>query len=112
MTSTLRCLETFGWLVPVAMTSSFTFRSPVESASSIRIRIGSPTVVGTVTGDKRPVVVNDTVQATEAGKHGFNPLLPETRAEMGLPLVIGDEGLLKELAGKVKRNKKKQRISG
>lgn len=55
-----------------------------------KIRVGSSTVIGTVTGDRRAIIINDTLLAGEQGKHGFNPLLPETRAEMGLPLIIGD----------------------
>ncbi|MCU0513611.1 MAG: GAF domain-containing protein [Anaerolineae bacterium] len=58
-----------------------------------RLRVGSPSVVGTVTGEKRPVIINDTFS-----QHGGdtlaalpNPLLPDTRAEMGLPLLISDE---------------------
>jgi GAF domain-containing protein/CheY-like chemotaxis protein len=56
-----------------------------------QLRVGSDTVIGKVTAEKRPVIVNDT-QAGE-NPHGFNPLLPETRGEMGLPLLIG-EGIL------------------
>jgi GAF domain-containing protein/CheY-like chemotaxis protein len=55
-----------------------------------KIRVGSNSVIGTVTGEKRPIIIHDTLLAGEDSKHGFNPLLPETRSEMGLPLMIGD----------------------
>ena len=48
------------------------------------------------------------IYARTAGGDVFNLLKAPTQAL----LVIGDEGLLKELAGKVKRKKKKKRISG
>ena len=52
-----------------------------------QLRVGSDSVIGKVTAEKRPVIVNDT-QATD--EHAINPLLNETRAEMGLPLLISD----------------------
>jgi signal transduction histidine kinase/DNA-binding response OmpR family regulator/uncharacterized protein YigA (DUF484 family) len=54
-----------------------------------RLAIGSRTVVGRVTASGQPVLVND-VNAPDSG-HAFNPLLPETRAEMALPLVVGEQ---------------------
>lgn len=55
------------------------------------IEIGSHTVIGVVTGERRPVIINDTTRSDSEVPHGYNPLLPDTRAEMGLPLIIGDE---------------------
>lgn len=52
-----------------------------------KLAIGSDSVIGTVTSQAIPVIVNDTT----TGVHGFNPFLPDTRAEMALPLIIGDE---------------------
>ncbi len=52
-----------------------------------KIPVGSESVIGGVTGSGMPVIVQDT--EGQPG-HRFNPLLPETRAEMGLPLVSGD----------------------
>ncbi len=52
-----------------------------------QIPIGSRTVVGRVGQIGQPVIVNDTNRAD--APHGFNPILPETRAEMGLPLIVG-----------------------
>ncbi len=54
-----------------------------------KIRYGSPTVIGRTVSTKQPVVVNDT-RDPQAG-HGFNALLPETRAEIGLPLIVGNK---------------------
>jgi hypothetical protein len=48
------------------------------------------------------------IYARTAAGDVFNLLKAPTQAL----LVIGDEGLLKELAGKVKRKKRKKRISG
>jgi GAF domain-containing protein/DNA-binding response OmpR family regulator len=54
-----------------------------------QLRVGSESIIGKVTATKQPVIINNTM--SESGeKHGFNPLLPDTRAEMGLPLIIGD----------------------
>ncbi|MDQ7036926.1 MAG: GAF domain-containing protein [Anaerolineae bacterium] len=54
-----------------------------------RLAVGSESVVGTVTSEKRSVIVNDTLEVGGEA-HSANPLLPDTRAEMGLPLIIGD----------------------
>ena len=56
-----------------------------------QIRVGSSSIVGTVTAEKRPVIVNDTQAPGHQALHSFNPLLPDTRAEMGLPLIAGDQ---------------------
>jgi len=53
-----------------------------------RLRIGSQSVIGYVTHKKIPLVVND---VTQDPTHKFNPLLPETRAELGLPILLGDQ---------------------
>lgn len=55
-----------------------------------QLAVGSNTVIGTVTSKATPVIVNDT---TGGSAHGFNPNLPDTRAEMGLPLIIGTKVL-------------------
>lgn len=52
------------------------------------LAINSQSVVGTTARTSEIVIVNDTDNDT-TGLHGFNPLLPETRAEMGIPLIIG-----------------------
>ncbi|GAB5490464.1 MAG: hypothetical protein Phog2KO_06790 [Phototrophicaceae bacterium] len=53
-----------------------------------QLRVGSETVIGRVSKDKSPVIVDDTEE--DDSEHGHNPLLSETRSEMGLPLLIGD----------------------
>jgi GAF domain-containing protein/CheY-like chemotaxis protein len=53
-----------------------------------KIPVGSRSIIGTVTASGEPVIVNDTEEGN-AGLHSFNPLLPNTRAEMALPLQIG-----------------------
>lgn len=57
-----------------------------------RLRVGSETIIGRVTDKRAVVVVNDTIADTDStAQHGFNPVLPDTRAEIGLPLTIGEE---------------------
>ncbi|HMD87586.1 MAG TPA: GAF domain-containing protein [Anaerolineaceae bacterium] len=51
-----------------------------------KLAVGSKTIVGTVAGSGNPVVVNDTSQSDI---YFANPLLPETRSEMGIPLKLG-----------------------
>ena len=53
-----------------------------------RLAVGSASVVGQTLAQQTPVVIND---VTQSDIHHFNPLLPETRAEMGLPLKVGTE---------------------
>ncbi|HVN52818.1 MAG TPA: GAF domain-containing protein [Anaerolineaceae bacterium] len=52
-----------------------------------RLAVGSRSVIGTTTATAQPVVVNDVLQSEV---HRFNPLLPETRAELGIPLKLGE----------------------
>ena len=53
-----------------------------------KLAVGSPSVIGRVTQTGQYVLVHDTT-ATESGQHRFNPLLPETRTELALPLQVG-----------------------
>lgn len=55
-----------------------------------RLKIGSQSVIGYVTENKTPLVVNDVAKEPT---HRFNPLLPETRAELGIPIMLGDKVL-------------------
>ena len=55
-----------------------------------RLAVGSQSVIGYVTEHGTPLVVNDVVNEPT---HHFNPLLPETAAELGIPLKIGDRVL-------------------
>jgi GAF domain-containing protein len=50
--------------------------------------VGSQSVVGQATGLAEPVVVNDT---TWSRIHRPNELLPDTRSELALPLLVGDQ---------------------
>ncbi len=54
-----------------------------------RLAVGSQSVIGQVTATGRAVIVHDTEALNSP--HRFNPLLPETRTEMALPLKVGDE---------------------
>ncbi len=56
-----------------------------------KIPIGSESVIGMVTNGNKPVVINDTNRREAGAVHRYNPLLPETRAEMAIPLRIGDQ---------------------
>ncbi|HLF01509.1 MAG TPA: GAF domain-containing protein, partial [Anaerolineales bacterium] len=52
-----------------------------------RLAVGSQSIIGYVTANRQPRVALDTgVDAM----HFKNPLLPDTRSEMALPLVVGD----------------------
>lgn len=54
-----------------------------------KLAVGSDSIIGQVTSKGTPVIVNDTTAGSSI--HGFNPFLPDTRAEMALPLVIGTD---------------------
>ncbi|TAK12474.1 MAG: GAF domain-containing protein [Anaerolineae bacterium] len=51
------------------------------------LAVGSKSIVGTVTETGQPLVVND---VTADPTHKFNPLLPDTRSELGIPLKVGE----------------------
>jgi GAF domain-containing protein/HAMP domain-containing protein len=53
-----------------------------------RLRVGEQGIVGYVSGSGRPRIALDVDEDTAWVK---NPDLPDTRSEMGLPLVVGDE---------------------
>jgi signal transduction histidine kinase/CheY-like chemotaxis protein len=52
------------------------------------IQVGSPSVVGTVSKNGEPLVINDVQQSDT---HQPHPLLPDTKAELGLPLKTGKD---------------------
>ncbi len=52
-----------------------------------RLEIGSQSIMGYVTASREPLVVND---VEKQPYHRFNPLLPDTKSELGIPLVAGD----------------------
>jgi GAF domain-containing protein/CheY-like chemotaxis protein len=54
-----------------------------------RLAVGSQSVIGQVTATGRAVIVHDT--EAPGSPHRFNPLLPETRTEMALPLTVGED---------------------
>jgi GAF domain-containing protein len=51
-----------------------------------KLRVGSKSIVGYVTGSGEPLVVNDT---SRDATYYANPLLPETRSETAIPLRVG-----------------------
>lgn len=51
-----------------------------------RLAVGSQSIVGQVTGTGQAVIVND---VSRSATHLPNPLLPDTRSEMALPLMAG-----------------------
>lgn len=53
-----------------------------------KLAVGSRSIIGTVTATGEPLVVNDT---NAYANYYPNPLLPETRAEMGIPLKLGSQ---------------------
>ncbi len=52
-----------------------------------RLAVGSSSIVGQATDRKEPVVIND---VTLSATYYANPLLPETRSELAIPLKIGN----------------------
>jgi GAF domain-containing protein/DNA-binding response OmpR family regulator len=58
-------------------------------AQNFKIPIGSESVIGTVTEKGQSVIVNDTQWTDKSAPYAQNPLLSETRAELGLPLRSG-----------------------
>jgi signal transduction histidine kinase/CheY-like chemotaxis protein len=52
-----------------------------------RLAVGSRSVIGTVTVTGQPMVVND---VSQSDLYFANPLLPETRAELAIPLKISE----------------------
>ena len=56
-------------------------------AAGHKLMVGSNSIVGQVTAKGEPLIVNDTNQSTI---HLPNPLLPETRAEAGIPIMVSD----------------------
>lgn len=54
-----------------------------------KILIGSNSVIGQVIATGKPMIVNDTRDPNMI--HGYNALLSETRAEMGLPLIVNNQ---------------------
>ncbi|KAF0108765.1 MAG: putative signaling protein [Anaerolineaceae bacterium] len=51
-----------------------------------KLKVGSKSIVGYVTGSGEPLVVNDT---TRDATYYANPLLPDTRSEIAIPLKVG-----------------------
>ena len=56
---------------------------------SHRLEVGSQSIIGSVTASGVPLVINDVKQSPT---HRPNPLLPDTRAELAIPLKIGERG--------------------
>lgn len=54
-----------------------------------KLAVGSKSIIGTVTERRRAIVALDTQSGDVA--HRFNPLLPLTRSEIALPLLVGDK---------------------
>ncbi len=57
-------------------------------SSGHKLAVGSSSIVGQTTSRVEPVVVND---VTKEKNYYPNPLLPETRSELGIPLKIGNK---------------------
>ncbi len=55
-----------------------------------RLAVGSKSIVGQATAKAEPVIIPD---VTRDSTHFPNPLLPETRAEMAIPLIFGGKVL-------------------
>lgn len=53
-----------------------------------KLAVGSQSIIGYVTHHGEPLVIND---VSQSDIHRPNPLLPETKSELGIPLKIGDQ---------------------
>ncbi len=59
-------------------------------ARAHKLAVGSSSIVGQATGKGEPVVIGD---VTKEANYYANPLLPETRSELAIPMKIGDSVL-------------------
>ncbi|MFN3929516.1 MAG: ATP-binding protein, partial [Thermoflexus sp.] len=59
-------------------------------AQGHRLRVGGESMIGQACARRQPVIAQD---VSEAEARYVNPLLPATRAEMALPLIVGDRVL-------------------
>jgi GAF domain-containing protein len=59
-------------------------------AQGHRLRVGGESMIGQACARRQPVIAQD---VSEAEARYVNPLLPDTRAEMALPLIVGDRVL-------------------
>ncbi|MFQ3645856.1 MAG: GAF domain-containing protein [Anaerolinea sp.] len=55
------------------------------------LEIGSASVIGAVAAERRIVIINDVDDPNNEFPHRYNPLLPDTKAEMALPLIANNE---------------------
>ncbi len=53
-----------------------------------RLAVGSQSIVGRATANRKPLVIND---VTQDPNYFANPLLPDTRSELAIPLQVGSE---------------------
>jgi signal transduction histidine kinase/CheY-like chemotaxis protein len=53
-----------------------------------KLAVGSKSIIGYVTQTGEPLIVND---VSKSDIHRPNPLLPDTKSELGIPLIVGDE---------------------
>ncbi|HKJ28533.1 MAG TPA: GAF domain-containing protein, partial [Anaerolineales bacterium] len=79
-------IDTFGEYAVIQESTGEAGRKMISEGH--RLKIGSQSVIGYVTANRSPLVVND---VTKDPTHRFNPLLPDTRAELGLPIMLGDK---------------------
>ena len=80
------------FLVDVAQKNAVIREATGEAGAQLKrvghkLAVGSKSIVGFVSGQGEPLVVNDT---TKDATHLPNPMLPDTRAEAAIPLKIGD----------------------
>lgn len=81
-------LDRWGQYAVVRQSTGEVGRQMMESGH--RLEVGSQSIVGHVTAHAEPLVVND---VTQEPTHRPHPLLPDTRAELGIPLRVADRVL-------------------
>lgn len=83
------------FLIDEAKQFAMLYKSTGEAGQKLlslghKLAIGSQSVIGQVTYQRRPIVVRDTGAADASALHRRNEFLPETRAELAIPLQVGD----------------------
>lgn len=83
--SSIFLLDTLGEYAVLKQSTGEVGRQMIESGH--RLAVGSRSIVGQSSASKNPVVINDVLNDPN---YYPNPLLPDTRSELAIPLTVGD----------------------
>ncbi len=59
-------------------------------ATKHKVAVGSQSVIGQVTYQRKPIVVRNTDSSNPVSRHHRNEFLPDTQAELAIPLQVGE----------------------